>query len=1291
MPDEFGGIAVEETTDEFGGVSVSAPSAALYQPKRKRTREEVMASIPATDDSMPLMTRLGDLAYWPVRTLSRIDPVTAITDALSAGAPQNQFEQPMLPPEAAQNLVRFFTPGTPSEGSVGQGVQQFTGEMLSGMTSPHAVAGLLSGGVNKVLPAVTFAPHMVADAPVAAEELYGAVQHGSASEQTQQALRLLSDAVFPVMMGRHAAAPKPQGSGLKWEEIPGRKVQDLPDEFGGIPIGPERQLPLTTATTLAERNNPTPIELKPVEGEGRPIYRLPAQRQPVALLPEVSDYTRLQEAEAQAAAQMAQYPPVRSDIASGRPVTAPRYLLGREQSQIQLPEKLGEPIPGQKLLPLTSEKTLTERNHPKYNVEPRYTGEGEVIYRQGEGELPGSIPSASKGLQTKLKPGQGGEQGSIINPAYVVKETFERTSRNLSKAYETSKEFARKSSEYFKGAPDKVIPALKFDIDKSLPDLQPKDVANKVFSQPFATEKVPILGRLMGGKARIRTPQDEAIATWYAERHGVGPAIASATGEFIRGKVNKEFKVSESGDLNVKPTKEGQSLKASDVFETLRKDPSAYNLTPQQRTVFNSVIEPITKRMTELGSKYDVLDEVIDESGNMRPYFPRIVTKHPKIEDKKATSAFRSRAFSSEVEGWNRGYVYEKDLEKRLVTGIERLYRAIANKRLVDDPILGAKSESQVKAEVAESFREELGSGEMTQRKIDRIAEGIRTRGQVMQPILIRKIFDTETAKKLNKEFAAEQSSVRNSIASANNFLKALQLGFDFGVGQIQMLPMLYNNPRIWAQSQAKGLANMFSPQVFSEYVRKNKAAVDQYAQVGGQVGNLPDMVTGLGKGELLSKIPGVGQVGQAFGRQFQGAIDVAKIEMWKAWSEITPKNEWPKLARSIEASLLSTRMESAMVPHGRALLERVMLLAPAYYRGAVEHIAGLTESGASGKVLRRSMSRFILGSLATYYAVAKMNNMSDEKIQERLDPTRTDFATWAVKQDDGSVINVGFGGIFRSYLRLAGNVAKTSAEHPENWKSLAPEKNPLTRWYRGHAGPTVSLGWDAFSGKDFMGRESDVSDLGARTLPLVAQQGLAKEGEAKAKPIEYGASLVGLSATPESYSARQARENDIEAKKRFGKAFERLSTGQRMNVSGAVEKKLKDVPTGMTKEKQREIALKVSDERKEKLMKDLPSDLTDWARSRRIEIGGYQTSKTEAEKDVKLLPRERERLHALMLEEYQKELTALLRDKGFFKADKEIQQEEVNEALKAAREEAWDNMIREVNKSARGATGGKR
>ena len=862
------------------------------------------------------------------------------------------------------------------------------------------------------------------------------------------------------------------------------------------------------------------------------------------------------------------------------------------------------------------------------------------------------------------------------------------------------------------GGTKKYIGNLQFDDKNVLPDLPDVLVSNKMHSQPFGSEKWPVLGRLMGGKARINSPEMEAVATWYAEKHGVGPAYAAMTGELIKGQINRVFKVDKNGHLNVKAlNKLNDSLTPSDVFEDLQRDPNAYKLSPEQRVIFDTVIKPLAQDMHRLAVKYGILEETVDDSGDLSPFFPRIVVGWPKEgeEGKGPSSSFKARAFSSEQQGIDAKYKYEPNLEKRLVTGVHRLYQAIANQRLASNPVLKTISFEQKVAELTGFYSSDPL---MTEAKIERMAEGIRTKGQVNQPILVRKIFSPEIAKMLNKEFAAEASTGRRRVVSANSMAKAVTLGFDLGMGQIQLLPLLITNPIVWAEAQVKSIHSMLDPRFSAAYFKAHSKSVRELAHLGSPIGRLQEHMSGAGAGQPLVDLPkrlgkwvgglpgravgseraelvggmiGKGIIGspgyvlEAFGRQFQTGLDVAKIELWEAVRNHYPKSEWPNLVRGIETKILSGRTESAMVPHGRALIERVFLNAPTYYRGAVELVAGMAGSGAGAKEVRKSMGKLLVGAPIIFYLVGKALEMTDDELKEKLDPTSGKFMTWTIKNADGSRSYVGFGGVHRSWIRLIGQVFQTSKEHPENWVSLAPDKNPLTRWYRAHSGPGPSLIWDAFSGKDFLKRDSDVPALGKRLLPLTAQEYLRTEDEPPATALELGASFSGMIALPESFSGRRNRLQNELALSKYQKEFGDLDLLQRRKVEIDVVEQLKGVKTGMSETLTRDYALKHMDERKKLLMEDLGEDLNKWVKDKKVSVGSYSTTKNIGGVSVRLTPEETVTLHSYMVEEFGKHLNDIKNDKrGIKKTDNELQIQ-VSVRLDIAREAAWYKMNKDI------------
>lgn len=664
----------------------------------------------------------------------------------------------------------------------------------------------------------------------------------------------------------------------------------------------------------------------------------------------------------------------------------------------------------------------------------------------------------------------------------------------------------------------------------------PHAEAKQIFSQPFGAANIPIIGRLLDPHAKMTTgPLPEALAAFHAEKFGVAPAAGANVGLRLKAKgIDEAFPVDpKTGELTtVQPRQPGQSLAPADVMEALQRDPASYDLTPAQRAAF-AELERWRKEVETQEQKHGITPEEIAAEEGDTGYFPRIVIKRPEADvaplaggGKVGAKQFfqKERMFETEREGVSRGFQYEPSLEARATTRTERSYRAIADKRLANDPALGSRTRSQVEAEIREAHSEEIGAGTMTESKLQQIVDSVEHKGTVWgQPGFAGKIFDAETANTLNKAFPAADSAFRHNFVKVNNALKAMRLSADVGVPLLQGLPTLYRNPTLWGKGVGNSFKAMLDEGVMARYAEQNAALVNELATYGSGVGRLPEMLAGLEKGNFVERLPVAGPVFKATGRQFETFLDVAKVELWKSWRELTPEAERLKVIRTIESQLSMGRMESIGVSHNRALAERALFLAPSYYRGAINLIGAIGEKGVSGKIARQSIGAYIAGGTATFLGLAYALGMDEEEIMERLNPADKNFHMWDVEVD-GKRLNVGFGGIHRSLLRLAANMTVTSIEHPGNWLSLTSSKNPLARWYRGHAASVPGITWDAITGRDFLGADSDLTTLGQSVVPLAAQpsgpviKDIYNEREPELAPaaVETGASLIGLSAYPE-------------------------------------------------------------------------------------------------------------------------------------------------------------------------------
>ena len=729
---------------------------------------------------------------------------------------------------------------------------------------------------------------------------------------------------------------------------------------------------------------------------------------------------------------------------------------------------------------------------------------------------PGEIsPVAPKGIAASVrKPGAlgGGEAGAIsLAPVQAAVNAFKTKARQN-------------------------LPRLKDVSKEPLPDLGDRAANTKIATEPTGIGRTPALGWLLDPRQRATLPHEKAILTWFYEK-AVGDAHVQALASTFGTRFNKLFPRTANGEINnVRTTQPGQSRHPSDVFEALQRDPNSYVLTPEQRAGFNELMG-YEQKLRTLAKKYKIrFDEetgdFVSGAEGQTPYWTRGRTVKKGVEPRTPGGTMvgakqyfqKGRTFKTEAEGVAKGFEYPLNVDARLVLRAERLYKAIADRRLAADKGLGGRWGGKPTYEEGYSsqpaFRREFTMD---------TPEG-------PQHVAQSKIFPIKTANALNKAFGNQSSGVGNAVSSANNFLKSLALGFDFGVGQIQLLGTAYKNPGLWGKANWQAMKAFGNRDVFAKYAEQNAEPIRELAQYGSSVGRLPEMMAGLESGELMTAAPralgkaitdagaprvgkavaSVAEVPAAFSRQFQTFMDVAKVELWKARRDAVPREEWAREIQAIESQLLSSNMERIGITPSRALAERMLLLAPSYYRGALNQIGGLAEKGASGETYRRAMGSYMVGMTATFVGMALAAGLSWEDIRKRLNPTRGDFMMVPIKTGEKS-IEVGFGGIMRSYMRLAGEIAETSVEHPGNWASLSPEKNPVTRWLRGHSAPVLSKSWDAFSGKDYMGEDADIGSLGKGALPLASQQlfGEKKSRDKAGVALETAAQLTGLSSFP--------------------------------------------------------------------------------------------------------------------------------------------------------------------------------
>jgi hypothetical protein len=771
-----------------------------------------------------------------------------------------------------------------------------------------------------------------------------------------------------------------------------------------------------------------------------------------------------------------------------------------------------------------------------------------------------------------------------------------------------------------------VLPETPSTAGDWLPDLGDRASNKVIATEPTGIGRIPVLNWLFDPRHRAKTEPEKSIINYFYEQ-AAGQAHVKALGSTFGTKFKQLFPRNETGEFTtVGRSEDGQSLHPSDVFEELQRFPSAYKLTPEQRQAFDELMR-YESRARELEQQYNLREnpetQELEPGGRGdNPYYTRgRVIGQPRQPRGMGGGSMggrqffqKARSFESEQQGANSGFNYPMNVDDRILARLSRLYKAIGDRRLAQDEGLGGRWGSD--------------TGPVTYHE-----------GQVFQPGFRRggefKIFPAEVARKITKSVDAPQTEWLKALQNVNDASKSIALGFDWGAGQIQGLITAFRDPKAWAKAQGTSLQAFASPDAFSAYVRNNAEATRELAQFGSPVGQLPEMVAGLGEGGLLRRVPGA----QRFGRLFQTFLDVAKIEKWKARREVTPREEWPRAIQEIEHELNMGRMESIGVGPAQALAERLLLLAPSYYRGGIGLIGDMMQKGVTGAQARRAMGSYMGGVVATFAAGAVAAGLPWEEIKRRLNPGSGNFLMIPVKMG-GKSIEVGFGGIMRSFMRLGGEMLETSVKHPENWGTLATDKNPVTKWLRGHAAPVPSKALDAFSGADYMGEDTDMASLSRGNLPLAVQAWLKREpgqttGQTAADTLF---SFVGLLSWPQSTRNRMLVERNRLAQEKFGNTYENLKIRQQAAVTRTLERDPNFAKNPPTKQ-QIANAFKLQIERQQAVQAGLDKGIQEVLTEKELRVPGYQPTLKVGPTEVILTDAQQDRYRTLIIEEYNRTL----------------------------------------------------
>lgn len=493
-----------------------------------------------------------------------------------------------------------------------------------------------------------------------------------------------------------------------------------------------------------------------------------------------------------------------------------------------------------------------------------------------------------------------------------------------------------------------------------------------------------------------------------------------------------------------------------------------------------------------------------------------------------------------------------------IVDFVRESYREIVDKRFADDPMMGGEDlVPKLVARYMAANKEWLDKMpkeeyEKAKGELIRLAKQNAQGNVSFVPAMKGKMYPPEGKKQADAVFGERSGPILKKAAALNQEIRNLTLGADASHVLMQTLPALFSNPIRWARSIAKVPRALFDGALLAKEAARRPEmaeAMPQWVEGGGSLSQPVEGTIAKGK-SAVSRLPYVGKVfDNVYGRASQAmsqTLDLVKLELFIANKQGVEPKEWPRLIEAIENSMGQGRMEKLGMTPERAFLERTALLAPSYYRSAIGLLKHAFTRGAAGKYARKSLGSLAAGvmgtAIAALYALKSQGEISDEEMEERLNPARGKFLMIPIPMAGGKKMEVGFGGLYVSMARTLGN----SVRYAEG----QTDENPAARWYRGHAGSLVRSAWDIGSGQDFLGRPVSPLEVAAKSVsPLSLQAGLMGEGNALQRIAGVATSGVGLRSYPGTDEAADLDRVRLAAQREYGKRYEDLDYAEQAKL----------------------------------------------------------------------------------------------------------------------------------------------
>lgn len=483
-----------------------------------------------------------------------------------------------------------------------------------------------------------------------------------------------------------------------------------------------------------------------------------------------------------------------------------------------------------------------------------------------------------------------------------------------------------------------------------------------------------------------------------------------------------------------------------------------------------------------------------------------------------------------------------KELRKGAIDDLRELLDTIRGTRTM---VPGRKT-PRFSGGLIEDIRLEVHSALQMSKRAGEQARSLRLgEAQIKAPAFQGKIFTgpnaEETARVLRESMEPGFSKALDAVNKANAVGRYFQLAGDMSPMTIQLLYMMGAHPKVYAKAGAGFVRALANTRFQARYLARpeNAAIIQKYPEtLLTRGGTSSEFTEAMSRGGLLRKGPLkiAGVVLEPFQRGFEGALDVAGIEMLKSLDRYgTTAARRSDLAQFVNEFRGLTSSARLGVSIGQRQIETAALLAPRYNRAIMALLFDTMHGGLRGHLARKSLAQGVTAITAMGVFISYAMGESPKEIAAHLNPSSPKFMTWQLMGQ-----NIGPGTKLRSVISLFAR----SAKNPElledtafGFGDLDYIKNPVIKFGRAQTSPVLSTGWDLLSGRDFIGEPSRdglvsfTNTVGENFMPIWVQSVALEGGTIQERATRGAAEFSGLRAYPRNRlrEARTEWQSDID------------------------------------------------------------------------------------------------------------------------------------------------------------------